>query len=367
MAFGEKIRAYLECSARYRTLMSARLFVSHASADLPVVRPFVEDLIESGLGVHTDEIFCSSLPGQRVRPGADFKSFIRQTFDEATTVIAILSPNFYSSAFCLCELGAAWILARDNFIPVLMPNASFSDMQGVEAGLQALRMNVADDLHELRDDLTRRLGIPGSRVARWNQRVEGFLSRLDQLVPLCAPESPPARAPESPPVLNSASSREEPTTLRLGMPSERAREVKDLAREIDLFRAKAEAASSAALRLQPISQEALYCYYGAPDQCLDLRAGWHKYSQDDFEKARQHKEVHVEFPPSLVKIVLEAPRVRAAVTALDRLWNWLEKGTSADFKQHFFEKYELSPTCDDRGLWERFILPKPTFFLEDPY
>lgn len=94
-----------------RNMATAKLFISHAASDKPLVKAFV-DLLEGGIGVHPSEIFCSSLKGQGIKPGVDFKASIREHLDGATCVIALVSENFYGSAFCMCELGGVWLQSK---------------------------------------------------------------------------------------------------------------------------------------------------------------------------------------------------------------------------------------------------------------
>lgn len=81
-----------------------KLFISHAVADKTLVKAFV-DLIVNGIGVDRRDIFCSSLKGHGISPGERFEAYIRDRLDEATCAVALISPNFYSSSFCMCELG----------------------------------------------------------------------------------------------------------------------------------------------------------------------------------------------------------------------------------------------------------------------
>src|SRR5438552_15374014 len=97
----------------------AKLFISHASADLPVVSAFV-DLLEGGVGVPPGDIFCTSLRGQGVKPGKDFKESIRANLNDAECALALVSPNYYASAFSMCELGGVWLTAKD-YLPILVP------------------------------------------------------------------------------------------------------------------------------------------------------------------------------------------------------------------------------------------------------
>src|ERR1039458_2333317 len=99
--------------------MARNVFISHASTDKSLVDSFVQ-LLEGGVGVRHSQIFCSSVEGHGIPPGKDFKAYIKEKLSEAELVFALISKNFYASAFCMCELGAIWIQAK-GFIPVVVP------------------------------------------------------------------------------------------------------------------------------------------------------------------------------------------------------------------------------------------------------
>src|SRR5208282_967014 len=132
-------------------MAGAKLFLSHDASDKPLVDAFV-NLLEGGIGVRPSDIFCASLKGQGIKAGADFKESIREHLDDATCVIALITPRFYSSAYCMCELGGVWIQAK-SLIPMLVPPLAFSDLKAVLVGVQALKVAERADLDQLRDDL----------------------------------------------------------------------------------------------------------------------------------------------------------------------------------------------------------------------
>ena len=157
-------------------MQNSRLFISHAAQDKPLVKEFVK-LLEGGIGVPAADIFCSSLKGQGIEPGADFKKSIHRHLEYAECAIALLTPNFYGSAFCMCELGAIWIKAK-NFIPILVSPLSFADLKAVLVGMESLRISDDADLDNLRDEVARRLQITPHPTPRWNERRDEFLQSL---------------------------------------------------------------------------------------------------------------------------------------------------------------------------------------------
>jgi hypothetical protein len=110
-------------------------------------------------------------------------------------VVLLLTPAYYESRFCLAELGAAWALELP-CIPLLVPPAAYADLEGVQLGVQALRVEHAPDLDVLRDRIASALGTQAS-TPEWNRQREGFLAdwrtHLQSTVSLIA-EPAPTRA-----------------------------------------------------------------------------------------------------------------------------------------------------------------------------
>ena len=70
-----------------------KLFVSHAVKDGELAEEFV-DLLYVGVGVHPDEVFCSSLPGMGIPTGTAFVEHIRSKVTAPELVLLLISPEF---------------------------------------------------------------------------------------------------------------------------------------------------------------------------------------------------------------------------------------------------------------------------------
>lgn len=107
-----------------------KIFISHASADKQLVTAFVE-LLE-GIGIDSEQIFCSSLPEYGVPLGEDIYEHLRNELlgnGNKVYVIFFLSDAYYQSAACLNEMGAAWIL-RSDYLAVLQPGFTLREIKG---------------------------------------------------------------------------------------------------------------------------------------------------------------------------------------------------------------------------------------------
>jgi hypothetical protein len=157
----------------------ARLFVSHAANDEALVEEFV-DLLHVGIGVHPDDIFCSSLPGLGIPTGKDFVEYIRSKMQSPEMVLLVLSPEFFKSQFCNNEVGASWALSIP-IHPMLVPPIGYGDLKGVLAGKQAAKLDAKENLNDLRDDLTALLKITPLRTSHWERKRDKFLAKLEAL------------------------------------------------------------------------------------------------------------------------------------------------------------------------------------------
>ena len=105
-----------------------KLFISHASKD----REFILALIElfEGIGMREGSIVCSSIPGYGIPSGAQIYDWLREQFLLCDLrVLFVLSQNYYKSAACLNEMGAAWVTRASDTL-ILLPGFTFSDIRG---------------------------------------------------------------------------------------------------------------------------------------------------------------------------------------------------------------------------------------------
>jgi len=153
-----------------------KLFISHAAKDAELVEDFV-DLLQVGVGIHPDDMFCSSLPGMNIPTGAAFVEYIKTQVMNPTLVVLIISPEFLRSQFCNNEVGATWALSLP-IHPLLVPPVDFADVRGVLAGKQVGELNNKESLNDLRDDLNQQFGLT-LRTSHWERKRDRFLSKLD--------------------------------------------------------------------------------------------------------------------------------------------------------------------------------------------
>ncbi|MCC7213022.1 MAG: toll/interleukin-1 receptor domain-containing protein [Candidatus Brocadia sp.] len=166
-------------------MSSKAIFISHAVANKELADKLV-DLLETGIGISDSNIFCSSVEGIGIPSGNNFSDFIRTQISNSKVAILLLTPEYFKSIFCLCELGASWILSH-NIIPLLVPPSEYSDVTAVLAGVQVRKINKKPDLNEMQRELITALNIRGKEFVRWEGQRDKFLNELTVYLKPCTP------------------------------------------------------------------------------------------------------------------------------------------------------------------------------------
>jgi hypothetical protein len=155
-----------------------RVFVSHASADAPIVEEVIE-LLEI-VGLTHEQIFCTSFPGYDIDLGDNFLDAIKAELLNANAlVLFLLTPNFFQSPISLCEMGATWVLAKEH-IPIIVPPLDFSDVKGVVPLTQGFRLNEPLKLNMLKEKIEAVFGLQSSQSqSTWERRRDRVLERIN--------------------------------------------------------------------------------------------------------------------------------------------------------------------------------------------
>lgn len=60
--------------------------------------------------------------------GVDFVDYMREELTGAQLVLQLITPSFFESAFCLCELGAQWGMGLPCF-PLVVPPVVYTHLK----------------------------------------------------------------------------------------------------------------------------------------------------------------------------------------------------------------------------------------------
>jgi hypothetical protein len=91
--------------------------------------------------------------------------------------LCVISQEFLHSNFCLCELGAAWILDNVTLVPILVPPIEFSDINSLPIrNVQCTKIYSHEGLVNLFDMLKRKELIYSANTTRFLIKLNEFLS-----------------------------------------------------------------------------------------------------------------------------------------------------------------------------------------------
>lgn len=154
-------------------MSSKPIFISHATSDKVLADKFVT-LMEGGIGIPDHQVFCTSLEGLGIPSGEDFIQFIKGQIQAPKAVVILLTPHYFASQFCLCELGASWGMAHRAF-PMLLPPLEVEELKGILKVTQILRIHLKAGLNQFQNEISEVLGIKPKAFAIWEKKRDEFL------------------------------------------------------------------------------------------------------------------------------------------------------------------------------------------------
>lgn len=162
-----------------------KLFISHSQKDKKYVSAIVDLLVD--IGLRSDEVFCSSVPGFGIPYGDDIYEVLKKQFvDYDLCVLFILSDNYYESAACLNEMGATWILQK-KYDCILLPGFEFVEVDGAvnpRKKMMKLEGDLAElknSLRQLMDGLVQEFGLREMTSDFWERCRDQFLSKISSI------------------------------------------------------------------------------------------------------------------------------------------------------------------------------------------
>lgn len=159
----------------------SKIFISHSSKDLEYVRPLVDLLNGIGIKKSDKHIFCSSLAGYDIPYNQNIYDFLKDELNrENIMVLFVLSDNYYSSAPCLNEMGAAWITSKESGF-ILTPNFDFSKVKGaVDSTKISLKMDEVEGLDKFKDSMVETFELEDVSYRIWQEDRDKFVKQINE-------------------------------------------------------------------------------------------------------------------------------------------------------------------------------------------
>jgi hypothetical protein len=339
-----------------------RIFISHATSDKPVAEALI-DLFVVGLGLASEQIFCSSVEGHTIPPGVEFKDFMRVELTTGAAVVALISPAYLENIWCVCELGATWGLSKD-FYPVLIPPVSYKSLPPFLSGTQALLVSEANHLDRMSDGLPKLFG-KTFNVAKWNVKKDHFLKTLPKLLKSLPKQVRPTEQEienlrkelqDYKAVVGELTEEKEQLSAKLTAVS-KLKDKKETAKVLQTFTGESEQfkqlvanARSAISTLAWGTKEALFHWYRGDD----FHPGY-DFPYEDVATAVESGELAKAGPgEASYRVNEEKPRVRKATEALHELRAFAEQVTP-EFYESFEQEYDDNFDVASRDFWSRFL------------
>ena len=158
--------------------MNSVVFISHSTSDKDIAAILRDFLIS--IGINNDLIFCSSLPSNGVNE--KIPDEVKENLNNSKVNIALLSNNYYGSAYCLNEAGIIWFQDKPAIL-IGLPEIKHKDMQGfLDSNYILRRINNNNDLSYICDIVHSALDISTPRLATISEAIEKTVRRYNEVV-----------------------------------------------------------------------------------------------------------------------------------------------------------------------------------------
>lgn len=160
------------------TCSTHKIFISHSSKDEIIVTDFCDRILQLGIGISADDIFCTSIEDMNIKNGDDIRNHIKDNILSADFSFLLISDNYKKSEICLNEMGAVW--ASDNNVRYyILPNTDFQEIGWLCDTKQAELLTNSTALDKLYGELTKHYHMEG-RLETWSRQREAFVNNYSK-------------------------------------------------------------------------------------------------------------------------------------------------------------------------------------------
>lgn len=154
------------------------IFISHRTTDRAIADMLLDFFIATG--IPREKIFCSSLPGNDVRERISVE--VKEALQNSCLNIAILSDDYYKSAYCLNEAGILWF-EKVPVIPVALPEINHENMIGfLNDDYKIRRLDNMDDLAYIYDTACEKSASSQSKARIVTVESQKLIAKYRQLI-----------------------------------------------------------------------------------------------------------------------------------------------------------------------------------------
>lgn len=160
------------------TINAKKIFISHAHIDKDIIKNFSDHILQLGIGINSEDIFCTSIEEMGIRNGEDIRKHIQKNIRTVDYAFLMISKNYKKSGICVNEMGAVW--AYDSNVRLyLLPDVDFKNIGWLCDTKKADKLNESVTLDALQKELTEYFGLPDKEIA-WSRQRETFLEYINK-------------------------------------------------------------------------------------------------------------------------------------------------------------------------------------------
>ena len=153
-----------------------KIFISHSSWDKNIMEKFTDSILQLGIGLSYEDIFCTSIEEMGIKNGEDIRRHIKENVQVADFSFLMISKHYKESEICLNEMGAVW--AADNRVRYyLLPDVDFKEIGWLCDTNKADMLGNSVALDALEEELTSFYGLP-HKGGIWSRQRQNFVDYL---------------------------------------------------------------------------------------------------------------------------------------------------------------------------------------------
>lgn len=157
-----------------------KIFISHSSKDKGIVTEFCDRILQLGIGLDPNDIFCTSIEDMNIKNGDDIRKHIKENILSADFSFLLISSNYKNSEICLNEMGAVW--TNDNNVRYyLLPNTTFKEIGWLCDTKQAEKLTDHTALDKLYKELTDYYHELEGRLHTWSRQRVTFIDNITKV------------------------------------------------------------------------------------------------------------------------------------------------------------------------------------------
>jgi hypothetical protein len=155
-----------------QNLSDIDIFISHSSSDIKITTLLIE-IVRKAFNISSERIRCTSVPGYKLKAGANTDDQIKQEIFSSKAFIGVLTRESFNSTYVLFELGARWG-ANLPLIPLICDKVGTVLLNGPIKNINALSAVDSSDMLQFLHDLGDTLGLEPEKPA-------GYISDIEKL------------------------------------------------------------------------------------------------------------------------------------------------------------------------------------------